>query len=99
MGTMKVLQPILPGRYIYHDQVAADVEQERQNQIRRWGTQCHDPVYWCGILMEELGELSQVAIEDGDRRDLYTGVTQLAAVAVAMMEDLAQRDLDEAPDG
>jgi len=85
------------GRYEFHAAVPDDIESERLRQIRKWGHQSHDPVYWVGILAEELGEVAQCAIEHRSRRELYEEVTQLAAVAVAMMEDLAARDL-VAPD-
>jgi len=71
---------------------------ERARQDRRWGQQDHDPVYWAGILMEELGEVAREAIEivpfaereqrtrDESLARLRKETVQLAAVAVALIE-------------
>jgi len=77
--------------------VVAIIE-EREKQDRKWGQQNHDPVYWSGILMEELGEVAKEAIEiepfaergqrskDESLARLRKEVIQLAAVAVAFIE-------------
>ena len=72
-----------------------DVLDERARQEEKWGEQNHKPVYWLGILMEELGEIAKEVIEATE----YTGqenpgnglryraeLVQLAAVAVAAIE-------------
>jgi NTP pyrophosphatase (non-canonical NTP hydrolase) len=61
------------------------VRTERANQDQRWGEQNHAPLYWLGILMEEVGEVAKALIEFkmGEYRK---EVVQVGAVAVAMLE-------------
>ena len=76
---------------------------ERQHQDVRWGEQNHHPVYWMGILMEELGEAAKEAIEldlqktDTARHEavhrLRAELVQLAAVAVAAVEYLDRKEV------
>jgi NTP pyrophosphatase (non-canonical NTP hydrolase) len=77
-----------------------DVMRERDHQDAKWGEQQHDPVYWVGILAEELGEVAKEAIEivpmsargirprDESLARLRAELVQLAAVAVAAIEYL-----------
>ena len=79
---------------------------ERERQDQRWGRQDHDPVYWAGILAEELGEVAKEAIEiapfaaRGERtRDeslarLRRELVQLAAVAVAAIEWIDRQPIE-----
>lgn len=71
---------------------------ERHRQDAKWSKQYHDPVYWAGILTEELGEVAKEAIEiapcaaRGDRTipaslaRYRAELIQLAAVAIAAIE-------------
>ena len=73
----------------------AHVLLERARQERKWGTQNHQPVWYLAILMEEVGELAQSIIETnfghGENQGaekIYNEATQVAAVALAMVECL-----------
>ena len=80
--------------------IYGEIQAERERQDVRWGEQDHHPVYWTGILAEELGEVAQAAIELNGRcartmddaedalRGLRLELVQLAAVAVAALECL-----------
>ncbi|MGN6561740.1 MAG: hypothetical protein ACTHMU_03690 [Thermomicrobiales bacterium] len=82
-----------------------DAVEERTRQEIKWGEQNHAPIYWLGILTEELGEIAKEAIEareytgrenagNGDR--YRAELVQLAAVALAAIESY---DRNEARDG
>lgn len=78
----------------------AAIVAERARQDAKWGPQHHDPVYWVGILAEEMGEVAKEAIElrplaerseravDSSLARLRAELVQLAAVAVAAIEDI-----------
>lgn len=90
-----------------HDDMRAydSIAYERDRQETKWGEQNHHPVYWLGILTEELGEVAKVAIEGdpfayrGQRsyaestKLLREELVQLAAVAVAAIEHIDRRDV------
>ena len=61
------------------------VRHERQRQDEKWGEQNHSPLYWLGILVEEVGELSKEIIE-GHELSCQKELIQVAAVAVAWLE-------------
>lgn len=63
------------------------IQQERDRQDAKWGEQNHHPLYWLGILTEELGEVAKASIE-ADWSNYATELIQLAAVAVAALESL-----------
>jgi NTP pyrophosphatase (non-canonical NTP hydrolase) len=68
------------------------VRTERMRQDKKWGEQNHPDLYWLGILVEEVGEVSRAVIEGSawaDRRDKE--IVQVAAVAVAWMEAIRRR--------
>jgi len=67
------------------EQAFVRIRRERVNQDRTWGEQNHTWVYWLGILMEEVGELAKAIIER-DSAQIDAELTQVAAVAVSMME-------------
>ena len=46
------------------EDVLADVLQERMFQEDKWGTQTHDAQTWLAILMEEVGESAQAALNE-----------------------------------
>ncbi len=62
------------------------VEAERERQDAKWGNQGrHTRLFWLGILMEEVGELSKAIIEcngPANERELV----QVAAVCQAIFE-------------
>lgn len=39
------------------------VREERERQDEKWGPQNHENLYWLGILMEEVGEVSKLLID------------------------------------
>lgn len=91
-----------PGNYhmdqIRRGQVSRDVQDERNKQEGKWGQQNHDPFKYMAILMEEVGEASQAAVEAFDwktqtwRHEMLAHhreeLVQVAAVAQAQVECL-----------
>lgn len=69
-----------------------DVIAERKRQDAKWGEQNHDPFLYLTILMEEVGEASQAALEarfgKGSLEHLREEAVQTAAVALAIVECL-----------
>lgn len=68
--------------------IYSEIQEERCNQDKRFGKQprsLRPPVY-LAVLTEELGEVAR-AIIDGDSENYRTELIQLAAVAVAAIED------------
>lgn len=82
------------------DVVLGAVRQERHRQIERHGNDNHHPAIWYTILGEEAGEVAKCAEtmtfarELGElvdaRRQAYTELIQVAAVAVAWAEHLLE---------
>lgn len=82
---------------IIRSNVMLDVLEERKRQDERWGEQNHDHFRWLCILMEEVGEATQVANDIVEKlwrgADLAKGqsyyraeLVQVAAVTIAMLE-------------
>lgn len=70
---------------------------ERVHQDMKWGEQNHDPFIYLAILMEEVGETSQAALNlkfgkavnsDRNLEELKLEAVQTAAVALAIVECL-----------
>ncbi|PWA08670.1 hypothetical protein DCC39_14460 [Pueribacillus theae] len=67
-------------------------------QNAKWGLQRHDYPFWLTILVEEVGEVSQAMQKDctsyknSDASDLYKELIQVAAVAVAIAEQVKEND-------
>jgi NTP pyrophosphatase (non-canonical NTP hydrolase) len=67
---------------------------ERQRQDQQWGEQNHDPYTYMAILIEELGEMAQAALQTqfggkhGGLDHLREEAVQTAAVALAIVECL-----------
>lgn len=79
---------------------------ERLRQDAKWGEQNHEPQYWMGLLMEEVGELAQAVNETvfdngpeerkkGGYYNMRQEAIQVAAVAVAFVERLDRRYSDD----
>lgn len=71
---------------------------ERAKQDEKWGDQAHHPdTTWLAILIEEVGELSQVVLHSkfgghhGTWPRMIEEATQVAAVAMAHLEALIVR--------
>jgi NTP pyrophosphatase (non-canonical NTP hydrolase) len=71
---------------------------ERIDQNKQWGLQRHDYGKWLGILGEEVGEVAQAInrihfpkdAKSSDASNLYTELIQVAAVAVAIAEQVKE---------
>jgi NTP pyrophosphatase (non-canonical NTP hydrolase) len=76
------------------NRVSCDVQDERDRQDDKWGEQNHDPITWCAILTEEVGELAQAALQTrfggahGGLDLVRKEAVQVAAVAQAIVECL-----------
>jgi len=74
------------------DLVLDEIREERWSQDAKWGEQNHDPFKWLSILMEEVGEAAQAAVQAEMEPGKLTWVDyrmemiQVAAVAVSMVE-------------
>jgi NTP pyrophosphatase (non-canonical NTP hydrolase) len=72
------------------------VEKERFRQNAKWGRQRHSHGDWLKILIEEVGEVAQAMQtgqgwgKDSDANDLYKELIQVAAVAVAIAEQVEE---------
>ena len=64
------------------------IRQERQLQDGKWGVQDHEDLQWLAILMEEFGEVAKALLQRGKAAE---ELVQVAAVAVAWLENLADR--------
>lgn len=76
-----------------------DVMAERARQDAKWGEQNHKDLYWLGILSEEVGELARNLIDPQTpllERKAREELVQVAAVAVAWLECMERRRMDEA---
>lgn len=78
-----------------------DVELERIKQNVKWGRQRHNHGAWLAILMEEVGEVAQ-AMQNGmfsqketDADNLYEELIQVAAVAVAIAEQVKEESKND----
>jgi len=78
--------------------VMVDVDRERERQNQKWGVQRHNINVWLGILSEEFGEVAQAInrinfpndAKETDADDLYKELIQVAAVAVAIAEQMKE---------
>lgn len=81
--------------------VINDVHAERIRQNEKWGHQRHQYGEWLTILVEEVGEVAQSMQrnkgwgKESDADDLYTELTHVAAVAVAIAEQVMEELNDE----
>ena len=71
--------------------ILGEVAKERARQYDIFGTQDHSLNEWYTILGEEVGEVAQAILEEW-RDDVRTELIQVAAVCVAMIEDLDDKD-------
>lgn len=83
------------------------VDDERTRQDAKWGPQRHGLTVWMTVLVEECGEVSERILalrnaEDPSKRaaiivGLEEEATQVAAVAVAMLEHIMEEASQDAP--
>ncbi|MFJ7471077.1 hypothetical protein ACIQWI_21280 [Peribacillus frigoritolerans] len=84
------------------DQLKKDVlhavEKERLRQNTLWGKQRHTYGDWLKILIEEVGEVAQAMQKDqgwgkdSDASNLYSELIHVAAVAVAIAEQVKEEN-------
>ncbi|WP_147536081.1 MazG-like family protein [Bacillus marasmi] len=87
------------------ESVLVDVAAERLRQNAMWGKQRHPLGVWLAILGEEFGEVAQAmqghmglaSFKESDADDLYGELIQLAAVAVAIAEQVKEGGNCELP--
>ncbi|WP_226085663.1 hypothetical protein [Mesobacillus sp. S13] len=76
--------------------VCSEVLLERFRQNKLWGHQRHDYGTWLTILVEEVGEVAQAMQakrgwgKESDANNLYTELIHVAAVAVAIAEQVKE---------
>ncbi|MEK3887473.1 hypothetical protein [Bacillus sp. FSL K6-3431] len=79
-----------------NNEVLDAVYDERYLQLKKWGLQRHSYGVWLMILMEEVGEVAQAMqkgkkwSKDSDQDNLYEELIQVAAVAVAIAEQVLE---------
>jgi len=79
------------------NKVLDDIAKERARQNAKWGVQRHPYPVWLMILSEEVGEVAQAMqsgqkwSKDTDDKDLYSELIQVAAVAVAIAEQVREQ--------
>lgn len=89
-----------------HIDIIREVEAELVRQKEKWGEQNHHPSLWALILMEEVGEYSQAALEahfSTDPKEKKRGdenwasarkeLVQVAAVAISMIDSIERNQL------
>lgn len=68
-------------------EVERDVREERTRQDAKWGTSRNlHPILWQAVLAEEMGEIARAVLE-GDLAGYELELVQLAAAAMAALED------------
>lgn len=76
--------------------VSGDVQEEIQNQVKKWGERDHDLYTWLVILMKEVGEASQAALKVEDSkgcRRFREELIHVAAVAMAAVGSIDFYDI------
>jgi NTP pyrophosphatase (non-canonical NTP hydrolase) len=72
--------------------INSDIQHERMSQIKRFGYQNYKPEVYFTILSEEVGEVAKEIIEmtfqAKEHHDYRKELVQVAAVALAMIEEL-----------
>ena len=77
----------VPASSVYAGYGYADVRDEREQQDRKWGISRNlHPQLWLAVLVEEVGEVGQ-AILKGERDNYRDELVQVAAVALAAIQD------------
>ena len=87
-ATEELLEALKNKVYPSSDGIYDDIKEERRRQYVKWGIQEHNALYWLGILTEELGELAKALIEYKPSGEARRELVQIAAVAVAVIEQI-----------
>lgn len=80
--------------------VFCEIIEERKDQDAAWGEQNHNPIEWLAILMEEVGEASQAAVDGYFKPDAREAnyeiyreeIVQVAAVAINMIQSFDRNE-------
>lgn len=101
----KTLEQLTKTEYLMYrgcqQSVIMDIIAERHSQMSKWGYQRHPIETWMTILMEEVGEAFQAinatlfSGKESDPTDLYAELVQTAAVTVAILEQIEERNENE----
>lgn len=72
------------------DHIYAAINNERHDQDRQWGTipRGLSLPKWTAILTEEVGEVARAVIDDQPLKELRQELVEVAAVAVAIIEEI-----------
>ena len=76
------------------EKIFSDIDIERTRQKSKWGAQFHSDQEWPTILGEEFGEVCKAFLEKGRSEELEAELIQVAAVAVAWLEDIRDWEKD-----
>ena len=74
--------------------ILANIIRERERQDDLWGKATerdYTPEKWLAVLVEEVGEVAK-SIQDGEVENLKEELTQVAAVAIAFLETLPNKE-------
>lgn len=73
---------------ITRSRLMSEISHELERQHLKWGVQDHEPLYWLGILVEEVGEVAQAMIENRPLSVVEKELIQVAAVAISAIASL-----------
>ena len=75
--------------------ILANIQNENENQVEKWGIQCVTAFEWLTYTTEELGELAQAINEyeyrDGTAEQIVKEAIQLATLALKIAEIFKMR--------
>jgi len=75
--------------------ILANIQNENENQVEKWGIQCVTAFEWLTYTTEELGELAQAIKEyeyrDGTAEQIVKEAIQLATLALKIAEIFKMR--------
>ena len=75
----------------YFATVVHEIQLERARQDNKWGRgRSLSNWHWLAILMEEAGEVAKDMLQEHALASMHMELVQVAAVAVAWLEDIAQ---------
>ena len=74
----------------YFDYAIEEIRKERTRQILKWGdNRMLSNWTWIAVITEEIGEVAQAALK-GQLPNVHHELIQVAAVAVAWLEDILE---------
>lgn len=84
-------QPMDTDSVISLERVMTEISHELERQHLKWGVQDHEPLYWLGILTEEVGEVAKAFIEHRPLSVVEKELIQVAAVAISAIASLRRQ--------